>query len=180
MADTDVTLSISAVAKRLNVSRSMVWKMIADGFLDAESFMRGGRLYTRVHVPVTLPHEPPNARAKSKTLRLQEQLDQLMQRVDEMTQRLIEVERDRSRLRETVVRLSFTPPPGTASMPAEQPDRFPRGIASRPNPMTHPLSELGPIAVPSRDEVLAPIRALLEAEARRGPLWRQLPRLVRN
>jgi excisionase family DNA binding protein len=178
---TDELLSISAVAKRLGVSRSMVWRMIADGYLDAESVQLGRRLITRVEIPSVLPSEPSGTPARSRTMRLQEQVDQLTEMVEVLTERLVEARQEQgallAELRRSVLCAEAVLPDGdeVEFSAAQQPtaDPFPAGVTARPNPMTHPATVFNSWRLTSREEALAPLRALLQPESR-GPWWQRL------
>lgn len=184
MPQAGTSLSVSAVARRLGISRSMVWRMIADGYLDAESVRQGRRLVTRVEVPEVWPNDPPGSPARSRTMRLQEQVDRLTELVEELTARLVEARRDQEALmaalrrsvsengpdREAEAEEKVHPP----AMPGAEVGPFPAGITARPNPMTHPASVISSWRFASREEALAPLRALLQPETRRGPWWQRL------
>jgi excisionase family DNA binding protein len=180
--ETDETLSVTAVAKRLGISRSMVWRMIADGYLDAESVRHGRRLLTRVEAPRVLPGDPPGSPARSRTMRLQAQVDRLTQAIEVLTDRLIEAEREHAQLREELQQVTSPAPAGAQPpvAPEVAADPFPAGITARPNPMTHPATVLPPARALSRDEALAPLRALFEPESRRGAWWQRLAPTLRG
>ncbi len=77
-------LSVTAAARRLGVSRWTIWRMIADGELDAETVTQGGRVITRVR----LPEPPPDNAAvtpRSRTAQLQEQVDRLTKTLERLT-----------------------------------------------------------------------------------------------
>jgi excisionase family DNA binding protein len=190
---TDGTLSVTAVARRLGVSRSMVWRMIADGYLDAVSVRRGHRLVTRVEVPAVLPDEPPGTPARSRTMRLQDQVDALTQTVETLTAQLIEAETEQQHLRQELhrrlrdaVAARPTLPPAPEGVEIEPdtdghgmtvippPNPIPHGITARPNPMTHPETVISSWRLLSREEALAPLRAALDPAQRRHPWWQRL------
>lgn len=197
MHEQQETLSVTAVARRLGVSRSMVWRMIADGYLDAVSVRRGRRLVTRVEVPTVLPDEPPGTPARSRTMRLQAQIDELTEMVERLTARLQAAEVEQQALRRELHRRlleSYTTPSATLPCPAREPEPepvmvrqqsgediavipppnpIPVGITSRPNPMTHPQTVISSWRLVSREEALAPIREVLDP-ARRQPWWQRL------
>src|SRR5581483_5235523 len=80
----DGTVSLATAAERLGVSRTSVWWMIADGNLDAERQVRGHRVLTRVHLPEADP-EHPELPARSRTARLQDQVDDLSRTVERLS-----------------------------------------------------------------------------------------------
>lgn len=193
MHGTDGTLSVTAVARRLGVSRSMVWRMIADGYLDAASVRRGHRLVTRVEVPAVLPDEPPGTPARSRTMRLQDQVDALTQTVETLTARLIEAEAEQHHLRQQLHRrpreasmIHSTLPPAPEGVEIEPdvdghgltvippPNPIPHGITARPNPMTHPEEVISSWRLLSREEALAPLRAALDPAQRRHAWWHKI------
>ena len=193
MHGADGTLSVTAVARRLGVSRSMVWRMIADGYLDAVSVRRGHRLVTRVEVPTVLPDEPPGTPARSRTMRLQDQVDALTQKVETLTTKLIEAEAEQQHLRRQLQRrlreangsqpvLPPTPEgveiepdvDGHGMTVIPPPNPIPHGITARPNPMTHPEEVISSWRLLSREEALAPIRAALDPAQRRHAWWQKL------
>lgn len=199
MHGVDGTLSVTAVARRLGVSRSMVWRMIADGYLDAASVRRGHRLVTRVEVPSVLPDEPPGTPARSRTMRLQDQVDALTQTVEALTAQLIEAETEQHHLRQELHRrlrgaLSVPPmlPPapdgveiepdvdghGLTVIPAR--NLIPHGITARPNPMTHPETVISSWRLLSREEALASVRAALDPAHRRNAWWQRLTNPARG
>ncbi len=174
----DGTVSITAAARRLGVSRSAIWRMIAAGDLDAETIRRGGREVTRVRLPEALPGCPI---PRSRTAQLQEQVDRLTQTVQHLSILLAEAERDRSARRiEQRQRIATTPrlPRPTTPEPADEP--FPPGITARPNPMTHPATELRSCRSASRDDLLEPVRELFRREPRHRAGWLKLPLVSRS
>lgn len=84
----DGTISVAAAAGQLGVSRTAIWWMIADGDIDAERRERGGRLQTRVRLPEADPARPEEP-AKSRTARLQEQVDELSHTVARLSDLLV-------------------------------------------------------------------------------------------
>lgn len=205
MIDTKGTLSVSAVAKLLGVSRTAVWRMIADGELDAESIRQGHRLVTRVRLPHVVPEDPEGAPPRSQMSRLQEQLDRLTQSVHYLTAMLAESERERARLQAELARPQPEPaprpasprrepppsprpaaphperPPVTSATPArpvDEPEPFPVGITARPNPMTHPCNGRRDPYSAARDELLEPVRVLFKP--RRRTWWNRLPMVARS
>jgi hypothetical protein len=159
------SLSINAAAMRLGVSRWQVWQMIADGRLDVEPSSRGGRVVTRVCLPDLDPLRADEPLPKSQTERLQEQVDKLSHTVQYLSALLTELAQECVTLRENARR-----EPAAPRRQAERP-AIPHGITARPNPMTHPAAALGFSAVPSREQALAPIEALLQDRARRAGWW---------
>ena len=121
MSESFETLSVTAAARRLGVSRGAVWRMIADGELDAESVPYRGRMVTYVQVPLSLIENPQGPAPMSRTARLQEQVDQLASTVDRLSAMLIAAERERVRMREM---LESGDAESDQSAPAEQPERF--------------------------------------------------------
>jgi hypothetical protein len=93
------TLSITAAAEQLGVSRWSVWRMIADGDLDAESDMRGSRVTTRVQLPEYSSDDPAGSPPRSRTARLQERVDRLTHSVECLSEMLLHAERERAELR---------------------------------------------------------------------------------
>lgn len=93
-------LSIAAAAARLGVSRWAVMRMIAEGELDAEQVHRQGRMITRVQLPRPSPDDAEGSQPRSRTSRLQEQVDLLSQAVDRLTAMLAESDRQRVQLQD--------------------------------------------------------------------------------
>jgi excisionase family DNA binding protein len=123
--EADGTLSITAAAGQLGVTRSTVWRMIADGDLDAETTLRGRRTVTRVRLPepFTDPSQPP----RSRTARLQDQVDALSQTVERLSAMLTESERESTRMQAALHRRperpampSHIPPPDSAAIRARR------------------------------------------------------------
>jgi excisionase family DNA binding protein len=191
-------LSVAAAARRLGVSRWTIWRMIADGELDAETVTQGGRVITRVRLP-----EPPpdNAAAppRSRTAQLQEQVDRLTKTLERLTALLQEANRDRAALQEALRQrrgevdsgpTEAGAPRGAAtahlperSVPVAVPPGTPPGLGRilgglRPNPMTHPASELPRSRPMRREELLEPVRELFRA--RRRTWWQRIPLLSRG
>jgi hypothetical protein len=176
----------------------MVWRMIADGYLDAVSVRRGHRLVTRVEVPSVLPDEPPGTPARSRTMRLQEQVDALTRTVETLTAQLIESESEQQHLRhqlhlhirEAAARSTLPPAPegveiepdtdGHGMTVIPPPNPIPHGITARPNPMTHPETVISSWRLLSREEALAPVRAALDPAQRRHPWWHRLTQARSN
>jgi excisionase family DNA binding protein len=100
----DDTLSIGAAAERLGVYRWTVWRMIAEGELDAESTNRGRRLLTRVQLPQPSEDDPS---PRSRTARLQERVDRLTHSVECLSEMLLKAERERAELRNELERYSL-------------------------------------------------------------------------
>ncbi len=194
VTDTKGTLSVTAVAKLLGVSRTAVWRMIADGELDAESIRQGHRLMTRVRLPHVAPDDPEDAPPRSQMSRLQEQLDRLTQSVQYLSAMLVEAERERARLRAELTRPRPEPEPAAQPVatrpeppsvvwsapvrPVAEPDPFPVGITARPNPMTHPGTGRREPHATTRDELLEPVRTLFKP--RRRNWWNRLPMVARS
>lgn len=158
------SLSVTAAATRLGVSRTTVWRMIAEGTLDAEHVIWNGRTVTRVLLPAAgtgaSGELPP-----SRTARLQAQVDRLTQSVDRLSALLAESERQQMELvrdlrelslragaarnalngvvREEPVAHADLPQPRARPAIADRTIRAdllpPPGITARPNPMTHPV-----------------------------------------
>lgn len=191
-------LSVTAAARRLGVSRWTIWRMIADGELDAETVTQGGRVITRVR----LPEPPPDNAAvppRSRTAQLQEQVDRLTKTLERLTALLQEANRDRAALQEALRqrRGEASTAPAEADAPREAatahlPERpapvavqpgTPPGLGRilgglRPNPMTHPASELPRSRPMRREELLEPVRELFRA--RRRTWWQRIPLLSRG
>lgn len=191
-------LSVTAAARRLGVSRWTIWRMIADGELDAETVTQGGRVITRVR----LPEPPPDNAAvtpRSRTAQLQEQVDRLTKTLERLTALLQEANRDRAALQEALRqrRGEVSTAPAEADAPREAatahlPERpapvavqpgTPPGLGRilgglRPNPMTHPASELPRSRPMRREELLEPVRELFRA--RRRTWWQRIPLLSRG
>ncbi len=190
-------LSVTEAARRLGVSRWTVWRMIADGELDAETIMRGGRVLTRVRLPQPLPDDA-GAPPRSRTAQLQEQVDRLTKTLERLTTLLQEANRDRAALQEALrrregeadagageaelLRPLVPPVPPTASPQTERPST-PPGLGRilgglRPNPMTHPASALPRSRPMRREELLEPVRELFRT--RRRTWWQRIPLLSRG
>lgn len=191
-------LSVTAAARWLGVSRWTIWRMIADGELDAETVTQGGRVITRVR----LPEPPPDNAAvtpRSRTAQLQEQVDRLTKTLERLTALLQEANRDRAALQEALRqrRGEVSTAPAEADAPREAatahlPERpapvavqpgTPPGLGRilgglRPNPMTHPASELPRSRPMRREELLEPVRELFRA--RRRTWWQRIPLLSRG
>ncbi|MFN8559059.1 MAG: excisionase family DNA-binding protein [Dehalococcoidia bacterium] len=188
-------LSVTAAARRLGVSRGTVWRMIADGELDAESVRRGARQYTTVHLPQRLAGETDAAPPRSRVSRLQDQVDQLNQTVHTLSVALLAAERDRAGLRESLryakagaLMLDDSPtmqPPRPSGLFVMSPDTpMPiqpsesdgaDGEDSVPPPAPYRAGMNGCTHQATREELLAPVRELFEREARRRAWWRRLP-----
>lgn len=191
-------LSVTAAARRLGVSRWTIWRMIADGELDAETVTQGGRVITLVRLP---PPPPDHATAppRSRTAQLQEQVDRLTKTLERLTALLQEANRDRAALQEALRqrqgevsaspiedssprRVATAHPPEQPVPVAVQPGVPPKlgrilgGL--RPNPMTHPASELPRSRPMRREELLEPVRELFRA--RRRTWWQRIPLLSRG
>jgi len=156
MPEADDLLSVQAAANRLGVSRWRVWQMIADGTLDVEPRPWHGRLVPGVRVT---PEQPVGG-GPSRMAQLQEQVERLSHTVRFLAALVTELSQDRIAARQKEDSL----PPAPQASPGE---RVPFGITARPNPMTHPLSALEPVHVPSREEALAPTRSLFTRPTRR-------------
>jgi excisionase family DNA binding protein len=165
-------LSMTAAAKRLGVSRTTVWRMIAEGELDAEHVQGGRRRYTLVALPVACPDDPPGAPPRSRTARLQEQVERLSAAVQSLSALLAEAERRARAADVPRPRFAVWPHPssGTTAL-----SRIPAGITARPNPMTHPATEWRPLPSPSREDLLEPLRDLFRERSRPRGWWRRLP-----
>lgn len=191
--DMDAILSVDAVAKLLGVPRSAVWRLIADGELDAETVRLGRRLITRVQMPQPSPEEPEGP-PRSRTARLQEQVDRLTHAVDRLSMMVVEQERERARAaaaqapaqkpapasQPEPVRVHRPPAARATPLPVAVSVPFPAGITARPNPMTHPLDGPEPAHAAIRDDLLEPVRALFKTEAGRRAWWQRLPLVVRG
>lgn len=190
-------LSVTAAARQLGVSRWTVWRMIADGELDAETITCRGRTLTRVRLP-HLPAGGTAALPRSRTAQLQEQVDRLTKTLERLTTLLQEANRDRAVLQEALRRhgSEATPgatqapsaaagPPAPAIPPPPEPARPPTapGLGRilgglRPNPMTHPAAELPRSRPMRREELLEPVRELFRT--RRRTWWQRIPLLSRG
>jgi excisionase family DNA binding protein len=189
-------LTVADAARRLGVSRSTIWRMIAAGELDAEHLQRGRRLLTRVLIPdgagagAALP--------RSRTAQLQEQVVTLSRTVDQLSGLLAQREPERPYASAAPATGEERPRPPAhipprARRPADTstgvPAAFlhpitdddgpvPAGITARPNPMTHPATLFRPSCVGNRDEALAPERELFKG--RRRVWWYRLPLVARD
>jgi Tfp pilus assembly protein FimV len=163
--------------------------MIADGELDAETVQHGGRVVTRVRLP-QIPAGDAGALPRSRTAQLQEQVDRLTKTLERLTTLLQEANRDRAALQAALrrhegaasagAREAAPAPPFTAE-PAQPsaPPRFGRILGGlRPNPMTHPASELPRSRPMRREELLEPVRELFRT--RRRAWWQRISLLSRG
>lgn len=190
-------LSVTAAARRLGVSRWTVWRMIAEGALDAETITWHGRTVTRVRLPA-LPAGDNAALPRSRTAQLQEQVDRLTKTLERLTTLLQEANRDRAALQAALRRHEGEADPDTPHTPARAivplappvpplPEREEAATAPalgrvlgglRPNPMTHPVSQLPRSRPMHREELLEPVRELFRA--RRRTWWQRIPLLSRG
>lgn len=191
-------LSVTAAARQLGVSRWTIWRMIADGQLDAETVKYGGRVLTRVRLP-QMPAGDTGVLPRSRTAQLQEQVDRLTKTLERLTTLLQEANRDRAALQAALRRhegeasagpqereparssdLAAPAPPSTAEpAPPSAPPRLGRILGGlRPNPMTHPASELPRSRPMRREELLEPVRELFRT--RRRAWWQRISLLSRG
>lgn len=147
-------VSVTIAAMRLGVSRSTIWKMIADGELDADSVTRSGRTYTRVYLPQ--PH-PETGVPKSRISGLQEQVDRLTEAVDRLSGLLKEKEREVHQLESNLQRRTNRSNHGRMQLPPqEDTPQLPRRSPMRRLPAAHiPASAV---------EVSQPLAAIPEEE----------------
>jgi excisionase family DNA binding protein len=143
----DETLSVTAAAEQLGVSRWTVWRMIAEGNLDAENAMRGSRVVTRVQLPIPCEDEPEGSPPRSRTARLQERVDRLTHSVECLSEMLLQAERERVELREELERQAAA---GRSRVLASR-----RVVAEPPFPAAvHPFAPAPAIAAPREPEPL--------------------------
>lgn len=145
MNGSEETLSITAAAERLGVSRWTVWRMIAEGELDAESALRGKRIVTRVQLPQPSEDDPT---PRSRTARLQERVDRLTHSIECLSEMLLQAERERAELRQELARRQAQPVP----RPQPQPEPLPPGEPLTPTPR----AEIVPSSGSTRDPQPAP------------------------
>jgi hypothetical protein len=150
------TLSITAAAEQLGVSRWSVWRMIADGDLDAESDMRGRRVTTRVQLPEYSNDDPAGSPPRSRTARLQERVDRLTHSVECLSEMLLHAERERAELRSELERqyqraLQQAPAP-TVRLAAPRATEHTERSAPTPEPTPVYRSEPAPRPAPRAPE----------------------------
>ena len=163
----DETLSIDAAAERLGVSRWTVWRMVADGDLDTQKVDWHGRLTTRVTLPIGQAGYSTASLPRSRTAVLQEQVDRLSFAVERLSEALLEAER----------RVEPAPALVAPAPPRARPPRPPVTDYVAPTPRAQRVVIVD--VKPSREEMLAPVRALFEQRGQRPTWWRRLPHPAR-
>lgn len=158
MKGSDETLSITAAAEQLGVSRWSVWRMIADGDLDAESTIRGSRISTRVQLPQLSSEDPDGSPPRSRTARLQERVDRLTHSVECLSEMLLHAERERAELRAELERQyqrSLHPAPAVSAH-ISAPSALEHAERPTPLPEPPPIYRSEPAARPSAPAPRAP------------------------
>src|SRR5215208_842134 len=182
MGEQGEILSIQAAAARLGVSRWRVWQLIADGALAVQSRRWQGRLLPGVILPTLAPGQPLDEVPDSPKA-LRRQIERLSRSVEMLAALVTELSYEQMNARPPTVPAppeeavpSFAPiapdthsgpdvPRGDEAGPSE-----PAAVAAVPrsNPMTTPAEALTLASIPSRDEVLAPVRELFRRPASRS------------